>query len=119
MAACKQTSRRTFLGTSAAAGAVAGGVPSIVWSQPAFANRAATDRPQIGCIGVGSMGTGDARQHAAFGDIVAVCDVDSRHAERARQDEKIGKGKADVYGDYRKLLARPDIDVVSIVTPDH
>jgi predicted dehydrogenase len=119
MAACKQTSRRTFLGTSAAAGAVAGGVPSIVWSQPAFANRAATDRPQIGCIGVGSMGTGDARQHAAFGDIVAVCDVDSRHAERARQDEKIGKGKADVYGDYRKLLERPDIDVVSIVTPDH
>ncbi len=119
MAACKQTSRRTFLGTSAAAGAVAGGVPSIVWSQPAFANRAATDRPQIGCIGVGSMGTGDARQHAVFGDIVAVCDVDSRHAERARQDEKIGKGKADVSGDYRKLLERPDIDVVSIVTPDH
>ncbi len=119
MAACKQTSRRTFLGTSAAAGVAAGGVPSLVWSQPAFANRAATDRPQIGCIGVGSMGTGDAREHAAFGDIVAVCDVDSRHAERARQDEKIGKGKADAYGDYRKLLERPDIDVVSIVTPDH
>jgi predicted dehydrogenase len=119
MTASHKTSRRTFLGTSAAAGATAAAVPSIAWTQPAFANRAATDRPQIGCIGVGSMGTGDARQHAAFGDIVAVCDVDSRHAERARNDEKIGKGKAEAYGDYRKLLERSDIDVVSIVTPDH
>jgi predicted dehydrogenase len=110
-----RTSRRTFLGASAAAGAV----PYFAWTQPAFANQVASDRPQIGCIGVGSMGMVDARQHAAFGDIVAVCDVDSRHAERARNDEKIGQGKAEAYGDYRRLLERPDIDVVSIVTPDH
>jgi len=112
------TSRRTFI-TNSAAGIAAGSLPYFAWSQPAFANTAATDRPQIGCIGVGSMGTGDARGHAGFGDIVAVCDVDARHAERARNDEKIGKGKAEMYGDYRKLLERPDIDVVSIVTPDH
>ena len=31
------------------------------WSQRVFANQAATDRPVIGCIGVGSMGTGDAK----------------------------------------------------------
>ena len=37
------------------------------------------------------MGTGDARGHANFGDILAVCDVDKNHAERARVDEKIGK----------------------------
>lgn len=65
------------------------------------------------------MGTGDARRHAPFGDIVAVCDVDARHAERARSDEEIGRGKADAYGDYRRVLERDDIDVVSIVTPDH
>jgi predicted dehydrogenase len=65
------------------------------------------------------MGMGDAKQHARFGDIVAVCDVDSRHADRARNDGGVGKGKADVYKDYRKVLERPDIDVVSIVTPDH
>ncbi len=73
----------------------------------------------IGCIGVGGMGTGDARNHARFGDIVAVCDVDSNHADRAANDEKIGKGKADKYEDYRKVLERDDIDVVSIVTTDH
>ncbi len=76
-------------------------------------------RPRIGCIGVGSMGTGDAKQHAHFGDIVAVCDVDSRHAQRAKHDKQIGKGKAEIYKDYRHVLDRKDIDVVSIVTPDH
>ncbi len=119
MTARPTTSRRRFLGTTAFAGAAAGSVPYVAWSQPAFANDAPTDRPGIGCIGVGSMGTGDARDHARFGDILAVCDVDARHAERARNDEKIGKGKADAYGDYRRVLERPDIDVVSIVTPDH
>jgi predicted dehydrogenase len=118
MPASHNPSRRTFLGTSAAAGAAVG-LPSLAMVQPAFANRAASDRPQIGCIGLGSMGTGDARDHAQFGDIVAVCDVDRRHAERAASDEKIGKGKADIYGDYRRVLERPEIDVVSIVTPDH
>jgi predicted dehydrogenase len=119
MTARTTTSRRRFLGTTAFAGAAAGSVPYFAWAQRAFANDAPTDRPGIGCIGVGSMGTGDARNHARFGDILAVCDVDARHAERARNDEKIGKGKADAYGDYRRVLERPDIDVVSIVTPDH
>ncbi|MCA9179704.1 MAG: Gfo/Idh/MocA family oxidoreductase [Planctomycetales bacterium] len=110
------TSRREFLGASAAWGA---GAYFMSDSQPAFANRSANDRPRIGCIGVGSMGTGDAKGHANFGDVLAVCDVDSRHAERARNDGKIGKGKADSYKDYRKVLERDDIDVVSVVTPDH
>jgi predicted dehydrogenase len=111
--------RRTFLGTTVAAGAAAGIPVAFPWSKKAFANQAATDRPAIGCIGVGSMGTGDAQGHANFGDVVAVCDVDSRHAERAKHQENIGKGKADAYGDYRKVLERDDIDVVSVVTPDH
>lgn len=114
--------RRTFLGASAAGVAAAGGpvlLPAFAWTQAAFANTAANDRPRIGCIGTGSMGTGDAQDHARFGDILAVCDVDNRHAERCRNDERAGKGKADVYRDYRRVLDRPDIDVVSIVTPDH
>ena len=122
MPASQRQTRRTFLGASAAGVAAAGGpalVPAFAWTQAAFANTSANDRPRIGCIGTGSMGTGDAQDHARFGDILAVCDVDNRHAERCRNDERAGKGKADVYRDYRRVLYRPDIDVVSIVTPDH
>ena len=68
------------------------------------------DKITIGCIGVGSMGMADAAQHVHFGRIVAVCDVDSRHAERAKNDDKLGKGKADAYADYRKVLERNDIE---------
>jgi predicted dehydrogenase len=110
--------RRDFLKTTAAVTA-AGSVPYFPWTQKAFSNDAKNDRPVIGCIGLGGMGMGNARGHIHFGDIVAVCDVDSRHAEQAKNDDRVGKGKADVYGDYRKVLERNDIDVVSISTPDH
>ncbi|MBS0204019.1 MAG: Gfo/Idh/MocA family oxidoreductase [Planctomycetes bacterium] len=113
------SSRRDFLKQSTLLAAAGSTLPYFAWSQPAFSNDAPTSRPRIGCIGVGSMGTGDAHQHANFGDILAVCDVDANHAERAKNDGKIGKGKADAYGDYRKVLERDDIDVVSVVTPDH
>ena len=114
-----QSTRRDFLKRSATAAAAGGAVPYFTSNQKAFANASANDRPVIGCIGVGSMGTGDAGHHAHFGDVVAVCDVDSRHAERAKNSDRIGKGKADAYGDYRKVLERKEIDVVSVVTPDH
>lgn len=113
------TNRRDFLKKSTAAAAATTMIPYIPWTEKAFSNDDKNDRPQIGCIGVGSMGTGDARGHARFGDVVAVCDADTRHADRAKNDKNIGKGKADAYGDYRKILERDDIDVVSVVTPDH
>ena len=111
--------RRDFLKQAGTAAAATGAVAYFPWNEKAFANQDKNDRPTIGCIGVGSMGTGDAHGHANFGDIVAVCDVDSRHADRAKNDDKIGKGMADVYKDYREVLDRKDIDVVSVVTPDH
>ncbi len=114
-----QQSRRAFIKSTSALTAMGASLPYFSWTQKAFANQEKNDRPNIGCIGVGSMGTGDARGHANFGDIVAVCDVDSVHMDRARNDPQIGKGKADAYEDYRKILDRDDIDVVSIVTCDH
>ncbi len=117
--ALRETTRREFVKRSALAAASGAMAPYFAWNHRAFANHSPNGRPRIGCIGVGSMGMQDAPGHAAFGDIVAVCDVDSKHAEQARMDKNVGKGKAQAYGDYRKVLERKDIDVACIATPDH
>jgi predicted dehydrogenase len=110
--------RRRFLGTSSGI-LVAGVAAPYLMPSRTRAGESPNDRLLVGCIGMGGMGRGDARGHAGFGDIVAVCDVDAKHAATARDDGRIVKGKADVYTDYRRLLDRSDIDVVSIGTPDH
>ena len=116
----KQNTRRDFFKKSIATATACSTAPYFDWSQQAFANTSANDRPHIGCIGVGGIATSmDCPQHNRYGDILAVCDVDSRRADQARNNPVIGKGKADAYGDYRKVLERNDIDVVSIATPDH
>ena len=75
------------------------------------------DRPLVGSIGLGGRGSGIAGNARKFGDIVAVCDVDQRHVARGR--ERLSGGKAEMFTDYRKLLARNDIEIVTIGTPDH
>ena len=112
-------SRRSFLVTTAATVSTTATTAYFPWTEKVFANQAKNDRPRIGGIGLGGMGSGDCRQHAGFGDVVAIADVDQGHAERANADGRIGKGKADIYSDYRDLLDRKDVDVVSIATPDH
>ena len=111
--------RRGFLQSTGSLLSAATAAAWFPWTNTGFANTMANDRPRIGCIGLGGMGRGDAIGHKKFGDILAICDVDQRHANRANEDEKIGEGKTDVYSDYRKVLERSDIDVVSVVTPDH
>ena len=96
-----QSNRREFIKNTSVAAAAASFVPYIQTSASS-APLSANDRLTIGCIGVGSMGTGDAHGHAKFGDIVAVCDVDSSRADKAKNDEKIGKGKAEAFTDYAK-----------------
>ena len=81
--------------------------------------QAKNDRPRLGLIGAGGQGSGDAHGAVHYGDFLAVCDVDRKHAEKAKNDRRIGKEKAEVYEDYRKLLDRKDIDAVIIGTPDH
>ena len=109
--------RREFLKVAASGAtlAVLGEAPRAAGA----AFRAKNDRPRLALIGAGGQGSGDARGASRFGDFVAIADVDRSHAERARDDDHIGKKKAEIYGDYRKLLERDDVDAVIIGTPDH
>ena len=84
--------RRRFLQTSAAL--TAGGL-AVGMLPRAHGFLAANDRPQIGQIGCGGQGNGITNSATRFGDVIAVCDVDSKRAEEAKA--KQGKGKAEIY----------------------
>ncbi|MEK7728318.1 MAG: Gfo/Idh/MocA family oxidoreductase, partial [candidate division KSB1 bacterium] len=53
--------------------------------------------------------------------ILAVCDVDTAHRNRARDtiNEKYGNKDCATYNDFREVLARNDIDAISLAVPDH
>lgn len=122
----KRPNRRDFLKTSAAA-AAAGSVPFWFSLDRAIARdfKAPSERPVVGCIGTGDRWNGVGPNALEFGDCVAVCDVDSNHATKGHKVVKEIQGKKGVnkevgiYEDYRELLDRKDIEVVTIVTPDH
>jgi predicted dehydrogenase len=81
---------------------------------------APSDRPGIGIIGCGGMGKGDATNASAFGDILAVCDVDESHAAAFAKDFTVeGKAAPTVYRDFRKVMERRDIQIIVNATPDH
>ncbi|GAB4412692.1 MAG: Gfo/Idh/MocA family oxidoreductase [Bryobacter sp.] len=83
---------------------------------------AANERINVGFIGVGGMGMNRLRGFLRHADVnpVAICDLDSSHVDQAvAHVSKERNTKPDTYSDYRKLLARKDIDAVCIATPDH
>jgi myo-inositol 2-dehydrogenase / D-chiro-inositol 1-dehydrogenase len=124
------TSRRRFLQTTIAGSAGLIVAPSFfpesfLHGQGASPNR----RIQIAQIGCGRMGTEDLLgtiKHTDLCRIVAVCDLDAKRlaaAKAAAEKFYADKGEARVevkaYKDYREVLARPDIDAVSVTPPDH
>ena len=116
--------------TAATAGAFA--VPIIIpaSARGADGNVAPSNRIALGQIGRGMMGRGHL---AHFGQnksvqIVALCEVDRARREAGKAEvesyytEQTASGTyrgCALYNDFRELLARDDIDAVSIATPDH
>ena len=148
----RQISRRAFLKRNAA-GAAFLAVPWIVRASALGADGAVppSERITLGFIGLGG---GDKRLHGclgmgrchfdgalpyvegpragflskAYAQILAVCDVDRRFCEHARQTAEDyyaanrGRGTyraCTCYNDFRELLGREDIDAVVIATPPH
>ncbi len=73
------------------------------------------EKPNIALIGCGGRGLGIAKEASQFANVIAVCDVDAKHAE---QGSKMF-GEAKPYQDFRKLFERNDIHAVLNATPDH
>jgi predicted dehydrogenase len=120
-----QISRRSFIARCTAT-AAATGLP--LWfvqremasaAEPVATPSSANDRPGIAIIGCGGMGLGDAMNASRFGDIIAVCDVDEKHAEHGKkQHTKDGKSPAK-FSDFRKVMERDDVHIIVQSTPDH
>ena len=132
-----KVTRRVFLQATAA------GALSAPWIVPpsVFGVNSPSNRINVGCIGTGNMGIVDLQglMHQDDTQIVAVCDVNrgsygyktatqflGREPARKRvNDYYAGKKRSgiykscDVYNDFRELLARDDVDAVSVTTPDH
>jgi predicted dehydrogenase len=113
--------RREILSHGARCAAASAVIPYVWASSRASAaeGQLKNDRPHVAQIGCGGQGNGITKAAKNFGDIVAVCDVDRTRADQSAHDPNIGAGKADIYEEYRQVLDRKDIDVVTIATPDH
>ncbi len=119
----RMTTRRDFLKKSTAALA---GATMPYWytsaSSLALGKQSASNTPLMGCIGTGDRWWAVGPAAMNFARCVAVSDVDSAHMGAARGRVKEAQADYDapeMYEDYRKLLDRKDIEVVTIVTPDH
>ena len=113
-------SRRRLLQT---ASFVAAGASLPAWfveeslsrAQEPKANTSPNERPHLALIGCGGQGRGDARGATRFANIVAVCDVDSRHLADGVSDHRDAKD----YNDFRKAMEHKGLDGVIVGTPDH
>ncbi len=104
--------RRNFLKKSALGAAAFTIVPRHVLGGPGFI--APSDQITKAIIGVGGIGYN--HHFTREGRLVAICDVDQLHLQRAikRAGEEVH-----AYTDFRELLQQKDIDVVHIATPPH
>jgi predicted dehydrogenase len=114
--------RRRFLKSTAAAMASVTIVPAHVLG--GRGRVAPSEKIGAALIGCGGRGPGTYhdlhRKHKLDVVKLAVCDIDKRRLSQARQiAHKEGATDCEAYTDFRRVIERPDIDVVAIATPPH
>jgi predicted dehydrogenase len=120
----RRINRRQFLRKAAGASIAAVGFPYIVPSSAlgGAGNVAASNRIVMGCIGVGSQGGGNMRGFLGKKEVqvVAVCDVDKGHRDKAKKtvDDRYKNNDCKAYLDFREVVERKDIDALSLGLPD-
>ena len=111
-------SRRRFLQSTAVASAPFI-LPSGIWSADIKPN----DKIVVGFIGMGIQNRGLQNRFMGDKNVVCValsdCDPTRRNAARDRANKRYQNEDCKAYVDFRELIARDDIDAVSIATPDH
>ena len=112
--------RRSFL-RNAAAGAF--GLPLIASHCSHYRDIPASDKITVAHIGLGGMGGAHLNWFAGFKDVetAALCDLDeTRLADKFKTLKEIHPNtRAKCYADFRHILDRDDIDVITCATPDH
>ena len=117
--------RRQFLGGLCGQAFALASFPYVIPSSVLGGNGAVppSEKVAMGFIGVGSMGGGHLRSFLGYGDVQVVAVSDLREEFRRKAVERVqqqyGGAGCDTHHDFRELLARDDIDAVTVVTPDH
>ena len=102
------TTRRFFLGALTAASAVR------VWG--------ANDKVNVGIVGLGGRGTNHLSIYSSLPEaqVVGLCDVNQAAREKAQATlARKNQEKAREFEDMRQMFADPEIEAVSIATPNH
>ena len=112
-------SRRAFLKQTSV---VAAGLAALGNACPLRAAAGSNGKVRVGIIGCNGRGMAHIAGYLALpnAEIAYICDVDSRAVEKgvaavARKQERKPRGVTDL----RRMLEDPELDAVSIATPDH
>src|SRR5690554_1444109 len=108
----KPTSRRGFLKSALVAGAGLTIIPRHVMGGQGYL--APSDQLTKAIIGVGGMGRGHIPYEGTR--VVALCDVDRLHLERAKS---MINYDVKTFSDFREVVNLPEVDIVHIATPPH